>query len=200
MVGGLAVAFLLRRPSTTPRRWAIWIGALAGAGLGAKLPFLFAGETLLGDGKTLLSGMAGGYLGVELAKLVAGIREKTGDSFAVPLAGAVAVGRWGCFVNGCCGAPWAPIVESAFHGAMALVLWRLEGAAALRTQLLKLYIIAYCVFRFGMEFVRSEPRVLWGTFTPYHLGAVALALLMAALWVVDERRKRTMNPSSSGVV
>ena len=51
-----------------------------------------------------------------------------------------------------------------------------------------------------MEFVRTEPRVLWGVLTPYHLGAVALALLMAVHWAVDERVKRAMNPSSPGVV
>ena len=74
------------------------------------------------------------------------MRVKTGDTFAVPLALALAVGRWGCFFNGCCYGvettlPWgvwfrsrrrrAPrlmkchptqIYESLFHFTMAVVL------------------------------------------------------------------------------
>ena len=205
MALALVVAIVLRRPSslTWRKRLATWAGAIAGAGLGAKLPFVLSGEVWLGDGKTILSGMAGGYLGVEIAKALAGIREKTGDLFAVPLAVAVGVGRWGCWFNGCCGAPHPtvlestfrpamlltpPVFESAFHFAMAVVLWRLERVQALRWHLLKVYFIAYGFFRFGMEFIRSEPRVLAGL-TPYHLGSLALILVMGVLWGVDERAK-----------
>jgi prolipoprotein diacylglyceryltransferase len=50
-------------------------------------------------------------------------------------------------------------------------------------------MIAYCVFRFGIEFIRVEPRV-WAGLTAYQLGAAALAVLLAAHWALDERRKR----------
>jgi prolipoprotein diacylglyceryltransferase len=194
MALGLLMAFLLRRPSPLPprQRWGVIAGALFGAGVGSKLPFVLLGESaFFGDGKTILSGLAGGYLGVEIAKFLLGVRAKTGDGFAVPLAAAVAVGRWGCFFNGCCSAPGhaVPLYESAFHASMALVLWRLERVEALRWQLLKLYFITYAVFRFLVEFIRVEPRVAWGL-TGYQFGAAALALAMAALWAVDERLKR----------
>ncbi len=103
MVAAIATAILLKKRSLLPRRqrWGIAVGALFGAGVGAKLPFVLLGESAwLGDGKTILSGLAGGYLGVEAAKLLLGVREKTGDGFAVPVAAAIAVGRWGCFFNG----------------------------------------------------------------------------------------------------
>jgi phosphatidylglycerol---prolipoprotein diacylglyceryl transferase len=199
MVLALVTALALREKSSRPlrQRWALFAGALTGAMLGAKLPFvLLSGEPFFSrpawfaEGKTILAGLAGGYLGVEIAKLLAGIREKTGDGFAVPLAAAVAVGRWGCFFHGCCGAPLAPVVESVFHASMALVLWRARDVEALRHQRVKLYLIAYAVFRFGMEFVRREPRVAWNL-TAYQFGAVALALVMLALWAADERAKRT---------
>ena len=54
------------------------------------------------DGKTILCGIVGGYFGVEVAKWTLDVRVKTGDTFALPLALAMAVGRWGCFFNGCC--------------------------------------------------------------------------------------------------
>ena len=79
MALAVVTAALLRRPSTLPRsqQWGLWIGAIAGSAIGAKLPFvLLAGEGLLG------------------------VRAKTGDGWVVPLAGALAVGRWGCFFKG----------------------------------------------------------------------------------------------------
>src|ERR1019366_3159805 len=92
------------------------LAGFIGGALGAKLPFLDSGEGWLSgiwfrDGKTITTGLVGAYLGVELAKFALNLRVKTGDSFALPLALALTVGRWGCFCNGCCfgqptGAPW----------------------------------------------------------------------------------------------
>jgi len=203
----LGTAFALHRPSLLParQRAAVIAGAILGAAIGAKLPFvIFAGESpftlhiWIRDGKTLLSGLAGGYLGVEAAKLMAGIRAKTGDGFAVPLAAAVGVGRLGCFFNGCCTAPGIPVplFESGFHAAMAFLLWRLELAGRLRWQLLKLYLIAYAGFRFVIEFVRTEPRI-WVGFTAYQFGAAGLGVLMAMLWLKDERLKRTLEAEAA---
>jgi hypothetical protein len=52
----------------------IGLGAFCGAMIGAKLPFVLAdweglltGAVWFADGKTLLCGLVGGYVGVELA-------------------------------------------------------------------------------------------------------------------------------------
>src|SRR5687768_10132155 len=99
-----AGAFLLRRGQSDLRlgahdKWAIGIGAFCGAMLGAKLPFaisdwdaLRSGTVWFSNGKTIVSGMVGAYFAVELTKWIYGIRIKTGDSFAVPAAVAVAIG------------------------------------------------------------------------------------------------------------
>src|SRR5207244_3785073 len=140
--------------------------AFVGGALGAKLPFVFGrGESWLteaawiSDGKTITTGLIGAYLAVELMKLALGVRVKTGDTFALPLALAMAVGRLGCFFNGCCygtptDLPWAvpfavdgqvvlchptQIYESLFHVFMVgglLLMLRLD---VLRQQHLKLY-------------------------------------------------------------
>ena len=74
---------------------------------GAKLPFLiydisefYTERTFIwnGNGKTILCGLVGGYFGVELMKWAKDIKIKTGDSFAVPVAVGIAIGRWGCFL------------------------------------------------------------------------------------------------------
>ena len=90
-------------------RLGIGLGAFCGAMIAAKLPFLLAdwegllsGRAWFENGKTIVFGLAGGYFGVELAKALLGVRVKTGDSFAVPVAAALAIGRLGCFAAGCC--------------------------------------------------------------------------------------------------
>src|SRR5262245_3680229 len=101
----VVMSLLLRRwQAKLPLAWweklGIGVGGFCGAMIGAKLPFvlsdwtgLVSGTAWLSDGKTILCGIVGGYLGVEVAKWTLDIRIKTGDTFAVPVAVAVAIGR-----------------------------------------------------------------------------------------------------------
>lgn len=150
-------SLLLRRsqrrlPLSNHQRIAVGLGAFVGAMLLAKAPFYFAGDfatspvaTWLADGKSIMFGLVGGYLGVELVKAALGIRIKTGDSFAFPVAVAIAIGRLGCFAAGCCygtvtDLPWAvhfsavdadpavcrhpvQLYEFLFHGSAAAFLF-----------------------------------------------------------------------------
>ena len=62
-------------------------------------------------------------------------------------------------------------------------LWRRHVFAG---QLIKLYIIAYLVYRFASEFIRPEPRLLAGL-TGYQWAALALIPAFVALWIRDAR-------------
>jgi phosphatidylglycerol:prolipoprotein diacylglycerol transferase len=211
MALALLLAFAVRRrlpPDplllALPRghRRALALAAFTGGVLGAKVPFALGGAWLH-DGKTILAGIAGGYLAVELAKAALGITVKTGDSFALPLAVACAVGRWGCFFHGCCAGtptalPWGcdfgdgqprhptQLYESLFHLAMAWALHVLARRGLLERQRLKLYLIAYCACRFGLEVIRPEPRLALGL-TAYQWGAAAIAAALALQWARDRR-------------
>ncbi|MDX1932959.1 MAG: prolipoprotein diacylglyceryl transferase [Capsulimonadales bacterium] len=73
--------------------------ALVGGLVGANVTqYLASGSA----GKTVLGGLAGGYLSVVLYKRMIGLRRPTGDLFAVALMAGEGVGRWGCFLGGCC--------------------------------------------------------------------------------------------------
>jgi phosphatidylglycerol---prolipoprotein diacylglyceryl transferase len=212
MLLALAVFLLARRcfpQPDVPRRQQVALGlaAFVGGTFGAKLPFVLGltGESTawLADGKTVTTGLVGAYLAVELTKAVLGVRAKTGDALAVPLALALAVGRWGCYFNGCCyglpsDLPWAidfgdgvprhPTqgYESLFHAAMALALLWCVGRGWFRRNRLKLYLIAYATFRFLTEFLRPEPVVGLGL-TFYQWVAVAGAAALVGQWWWDGR-------------
>src|SRR3954471_6566484 len=91
------------RFAPSPSRDIRYIAALVfGAGVGAVL-FGTANLWLShqdGIARSFEGGIAGGIIAIELYKKIAGIRERTGARFALPLAVGVAVGRIGCFLAG----------------------------------------------------------------------------------------------------
>jgi phosphatidylglycerol:prolipoprotein diacylglycerol transferase len=224
MMGAALVAggVLLRNsqkslPLTAGQKLGLGIGAFCGAMIGAKLPFVVAEwladaeqmlrfEPWLSHGKTIMCGIVGGYFGVEAAKWALDIRVKTGDTFAFPVAVAVAIGRVACYFGGCCygrptSLPWgivfplavddphAPrhptqLYEAAFHLAAAFALYWLGRRGLLRGQLIKLYLICYLVYRFVTEFIRPEAPLGLGL-TGYQWSALTLLPLFAWLWIRD---------------
>lgn len=229
MAVAVAAGVLVSRRTQQPlglsmaERFAIGLGAFCGGMIGAKLPFvlldrdgLLSGSAWLDSGKTLTLGLVGGYFGVELAKWAMHIDVKTGDSFAVPVAVGVAIGRLACFSAGCCygtptDVPWGvdfgrgvgehptQLYEFAFHLACAAVLAQLQAHGVFRGQLIKLYIIAYLLYRFATEFIRPEPR-LWLELTIYQWAAVAFVPVFALLWLHDRHALAAPAVPSEGVV
>jgi phosphatidylglycerol:prolipoprotein diacylglycerol transferase len=201
------------------KRAALAVAAFVGGALGAKVPFalwsdegVFAGTAWFRDGKTITTGLIGAYVAVEVAKWLLGVRVKTGDTFALPLALALVVGRWGCFFNGCCygvetDLPWGvwfpvpepgsngeswrwlrchptQVYESLFHLTMAGVLVLLLRRNVLRGHHLQIYLICYGVYRFVTEYIRPEPAGPLGL-TFYQWVSVVLIVGMAAQWAVE---------------
>ena len=205
---GILVARLQgeRLPLPGRQRLAIALGAFVGGMIGAKLPYVFAdwaklasGEAWIEGGKTITTGLVGGYFGVELAKKAAGITVKTGDAICVPLAAALAVGRLACLVGGCCYGvattlPWAmdfgdgvrrhptQLYEFVFHATSAVVLSVLRRRGLFPRNLVKLYLVAYLVFRFLTEFIRPEPRVLFGLTLYQGAAVVFVPVFLALAW------------------
>jgi phosphatidylglycerol:prolipoprotein diacylglycerol transferase len=190
------------------QRLAILVAGFCGGTLGAKLPFalgLIEGASVgwFSDGKTVTTGIVGAYIAVELVKLLMNIRVKTGDSFALPLALAMVVGRLGCFFGGCCYGTessmiWAvdfgdgirrhptQLYESLFHLAMAAGLVYATVYRLLPRQRLKLYLICYAIFRFVTEYIRPA-GVWWLGLTWYQWVVLATAMALAIQWSIESR-------------
>ena len=220
---GLAVSRWTRResPLSKGQRWAVSLGAICGGILGAKLPFVLSdwsgflsGAAWLDNGKTITFGLVGGYFGVEAAKWATEVRVKTGDSFAVPVAVSIGIGRLACFSAGCCygrptGLSWGydfgdgllrhptQIYESLFHLSAAVVLYHLQKRGLFRGQLIKLYFITYFAYRFLSEFIRPEPR-LWLDLTGYQWASLAFIPVFVLLWRHDSRLDRAAATAIEG--
>lgn len=220
IVIGAALARMTQQRLALPasQKIGIGLGAFIGAMLGAKLPFVISdwtgllnGTAWFSDGKTILLGLVGGYFGVVVAKWSLNIQVHTGDSFAVPVAAAVAIGRLGCFVAGCCygtptSLPWGvvfpnvdsqprhptQIYEFLFHAAMATILFVLWRKRIFPGQLIKLYILSYLVYRFLTEFIRPQAQ-LWLGLTGYQWSCLVLIVVFAWLWRRDAISVRGMS-------
>lgn len=185
------------------RLLAIYVAALLGAFLGAKLLYLLVEGWFdwplpdrwqrLATGKTILGGLLGGYIGVEVAKRFVGYRDATGDWFALIAPLGIAMGRIGCWAHGCClgrlCAPgsfatidtesnprWPAVpVEFGFNIMALLVFCTLRATRKLKGQHFHIYLIAYGLFRAAHEFQRETPRLV-GMVTGYQLAALAVTL------------------------
>src|SRR5580765_6965604 len=114
MLAGIfvGIAFWSRLARRDSRLVLIYIAALAGAFLGAKLVYLAAEGWLhwhnehrwliLATGKSITGGLLGGYVAVEIAKRFLNYTGVTGDWFAVIAPAALIFGRIGCLLHGCC--------------------------------------------------------------------------------------------------
>lgn len=103
----------LRRKSTdtisSNNRLTIILGAALGALIGSRLmgvlenplvEFTKENSIQLLNAKTIMGGLFGGLLGVELAKKCIGETQSSGDLFTLPIILGIFIGRIGCFLSG----------------------------------------------------------------------------------------------------
>jgi phosphatidylglycerol:prolipoprotein diacylglycerol transferase len=172
-------------------RWQVIAAAAFGAALGSRLlgwlenPLL-AWHSSLAGGKTIVGGIAGGWIAVEAVKAQLGIKVRTGDLLAIPLAAGIAIGRVGCFLTGlpdqtygtATSLPWGvdfgdgvrrhptQLYEIVFLVLFSVILWRAlrrvsVGAFPLQVgDVFRLFIIGYGTWRIAIDFLKPEPRLL----------------------------------------
>src|SRR5262249_44684126 len=136
---------------------------------------------LLG-GKSVVGGLLGGLVAVELTKAWRGMRTATGDLYVLPLCLAIAVGRIGCFLAGLpdgphgtpTALPWGvdfgdglPRHPTQLYeiGVVALLAATIVSRrAALRTpgDQFKFFMVGYLAWRLGVEFIKPDHRLVLG--------------------------------------
>lgn len=171
-----------------PGSFAVVAGCILGAAIGNKLvfwiemPHLWHGAApdwrLIASGQSIVGGLLGGLLGVEIAKKLAGITRSTGDQFILPLVAGTVVGRIGCFLAGLHDGtyglpttlPWGvdfgdgiarhptQVYDMLFALAMAALLWHGRAVLAQSSGLaFKLYLASYLAWRLLVDAIKPVP-------------------------------------------
>lgn len=173
-------------------RLSIILGAVVGALLGSRImgflehPYpLNSAEAVISflNSKTIMGGLFGGLLAVEITKKLIGERRSSGDLFTLPIILGIIIGRIGCFLSGvneftygsATTGPWGmdlgdgllrhpvALYEIIF---LSLLFW---GFRILRQRvqlpegyLFQLFMIMYFGFRFLIEFIKPNVFFTFG--------------------------------------
>ncbi len=150
-------------------RLSIIIGAIFGALFLSRLVafmenppvHLQQGWIALLNNKTIMGGLFGGLLGVELAKKVIREKQSSGDLFTFPIILGIIIGRIGCFLSG--------TKEFTYGKATTLFLGMDLGDGLLRYPI-ALYEVVFLILlfaslkRFEKRFIRFEEGLLFKVF------------------------------------
>ena len=183
---GIRVYYYLRRKVDDPisdegRLW-IMLGAMAGALIGSRLIAVLEDPgqlsqlsfSMLYQNKTIVGGLLGGLIGVELIKKIIGVKIASGDLYVIPIIVALFIGRIGCFSMGIDepvfgkvttffmgmdlgdGLKRHPVMlyEMGYLVILFLVFICLRDAKMHNGERFKLFMVLYFLFRFFMEFLK----------------------------------------------
>jgi len=170
----------------------IILGAVLGALVGSRLvgylenPLISVSEVGLFNLlniKTIMGGLFGGLLGVELAKKIIGEKTASGDLFTLPIIVGIFIGRIGCFLSGTNEFTYGKVTNffmgmdlgdglkrhpTALYELLFLVvlygfLRNLKQKNNLQNGLLfKYFMILYFSFRFFLEFLKPNTFFILG--------------------------------------
>jgi phosphatidylglycerol:prolipoprotein diacylglycerol transferase len=131
------------------------LGAIAGSKLAVWLQYPdlvrlhWGSPLLLFTGQSIVGGLIGGLVGVEIAKKLAGVERATGDDFVVPLVVGIVVGRIGCFVAG---------LHDDTYGVATALPWGVDFGDGVRRHPTQLYDIVF-VLALGLALARARPAL-----------------------------------------
>lgn len=206
---GFRYYLFLRKKSTDHisgiNRLSIILGAILGAFLGSRI-MGFLENPVLPDSveswvaifnlKTIMGGLFGGLLGVEIAKKIIGEKQSSGDLFVFPILLGIFIGRIGCFLSGINeftygektsffmgmnlgdGLKRHPLAlyELIFVSFLFLFLWKLKDKELKNGMLFRYFMITYFAFRFCIEFLKPNVFLLFG------LSSIQLLCLLCLIY------------------
>lgn len=190
------------------QRWSVIAAATLGALAGSRLLGLLeqaprmrvAWSQILAPtgGKTIVGGLLGGWLAVELTKKMQHIQTRTGDLFALPLCLGILIGRIGCLLAGLAddtygtpaNLPWAvdfgdgiprhptQAYEILFLAMLAVVLHVLSQPPHKTGAIFRVFLASYLGWRLLIDFIKPQPLVGGMNFIQWSCVA-GLAVLLA---------------------
>ncbi len=147
--------------------------------------------------KTILGGLLGGLLAVEICKKIIGVTQSSGDLMTYPILLAMIIGRMGCFLagleDGTYGVetilPWAinfgdgvlrhptNLYEILFLALVWIIIYLAEHQFILANGTkFKLFLFSYFVFRFLVEFIKPVNTFSFG------LSAIQITALLGIIY------------------
>lgn len=206
---GFRYYLFLRKKSTDHisgiNRLSIILGAILGAFLGSRImgflenpivPNSLESIISIFNLKTIMGGLFGGLLGVEIAKKIIGEKQSSGDLFVFPILLGIFIGRIGCFLSGINeftygkettffmgmnlgdGLKRHPLAlyELIFVSFLFLFLWKLKDKELKNGMLFQYFMIIYFAFRFCIEFLKPNVFFLFG------LSSIQLLCLLCLIY------------------
>lgn len=148
-------------------QYAVVLGCLLGAAVGNRVvswveaPHLFAAHwadvRIWFAGQSMVGGLLGGLVGVELAKKLAGVTRSTGDAFVFPILLGLIIGRIGCFLSG---------LDDRTYGVETALPWGVDFGDGVKRHPTQLYEIgaaalAWIALARLKPFLAPEPGLLF---------------------------------------
>ncbi|MEA2237983.1 MAG: phosphatidylglycerol---prolipoprotein diacylglyceryl transferase [Thermoanaerobaculia bacterium] len=207
-----------RRGDSVPdeTRAMVLAGAAAGAMIGTRLLYVLCDPTnnlhnILG-GKTVVGGLLGGLIGVEITKKLISVRRSTGNLFVEPLIIAMCIGRIGCFLTGPAdhtagiptSLPWriaiadgvrrhpVALYEIAFLIALLPVVRyvrarELAGTGPREGDAFRLFLASYLLFRLLVDFLKPDPPPILLGMSAIQWACIAGLLYYLSVLINDDR-------------
>ncbi|MEX0291401.1 MAG: prolipoprotein diacylglyceryl transferase family protein [Flavobacteriaceae bacterium] len=205
---GFRYYVVLRRKSADPissnNRLSIIIGAIFGALLFSRV-FAFLEDPLIHstqgwlallNNKTIMGGLFGGLLGVELMKKFIGEKQSSGDLFTLPIILGIIIGRIGCFLAGVKEFTFGTVTnmifgmdlgdgmlrhpitlyEVVFLVILFVIIWRLNKKPHRFSSgtYFKIFMVSYFAFRFLIEFIKPNTFLILGLSSIQYLCVLCL--------------------------
>ena len=145
-------------------------------------------------GKTIVGGLLGGWVGVEVAKKYVRVHQSTGDLYVFPLIFGMAVGRVGCFLTGLddhtygnlTSLPWGvnfgdgprhptQLYDILFLSIFALILFIRSRQPYPNGSLFRTFMLGYLIYRFSIEFLKPRYHPWLG------MSMIQIACLLSAI-------------------
>lgn len=179
-------------PISNQNRLSIILGAIIGAFLGSRLigflenPMIalnLQNIILLLNTKSIMGGLFGGLIGVEVSKIIIREKHSSGDLFTFPIIVGIIIGRIGCFLSGIHEFTYGKetgfftgmdlgdgllrhptsLYEIIFLMLLAVFLKKITFHTQKESGLLfKVFMISYFGFRFMIEFLKPNIFYVWG--------------------------------------